>query len=501
VTSGQVLARNTGLNLLGQAAPLLVAFFAVPVLARGLGTDRLGILTLAWTAIGYFSLFDLGLSRALTQAVSAALGGGRHEELPALSVTALGAMALLGALGGLMLAALTPVLVGRVLIIPPALHSEVVQSFFLLAMSLPFVLGTAGLRSLLEAHQDFGLAAALRIPYAVFNYIAPLTILPFSHSLVPVVAMLALGRVGLWLAHAIVCARRYPFLRRWVPVRKATVIPMLRQGGWMTVSNIVSPLMVSLDRFLVGALLSVAAVAYYAMPYDMLMKLLLIPAALLGVLFPAFAATFDSDRGATARLLERAIRFIILAMFPFALLLTTFAREGLAMWLGPDFARESHVVVQWLAAGVLINSIGQIPFAALQAIGRADLTAKLHAVELPLYTATILWLTRTLGLQGVAIAWTVRVTFDTAMLLWLSARKLPETRSAMRRPLALAALLLVALALATTIERPAMKLVFVAVVLVIFGVGGWLQVLRNDERTTIKQWLPRRFGKLGSESI
>jgi len=57
---GSRLSRNTVLNLVGQCAPLLVAIFAIPLLIRGLGTDRFGVLTLAWVVIGYFSLFDLG---------------------------------------------------------------------------------------------------------------------------------------------------------------------------------------------------------------------------------------------------------------------------------------------------------------------------------------------------------------------------------------------------------------------------------------------------------
>ena len=36
----------------------------------------------------------------------------------------------------------------------------------------------------------------------------------------------------------------------------------------MTVSNVVSPLMSSLDRFVVGAVLSMTAVAYYATAYE-----------------------------------------------------------------------------------------------------------------------------------------------------------------------------------------------------------------------------------------
>src|SRR5581483_8113346 len=91
MTGKRLLARNSMLNMVGQVGPLIVAVFAVPALVHALGVDRFGVLTLAWAAIGYFSLFDLGLGRALTQSASAAIGAGRLDELPVLSVTALSA--------------------------------------------------------------------------------------------------------------------------------------------------------------------------------------------------------------------------------------------------------------------------------------------------------------------------------------------------------------------------------------------------------------------------
>ena len=76
---GHLLARNVVWNLLGTVAPLLVAVPAVPRLINGMGTDRFGVLTLAWVVIGYFSLFDFGFGRALTKLVAEKLGAGRYE--------------------------------------------------------------------------------------------------------------------------------------------------------------------------------------------------------------------------------------------------------------------------------------------------------------------------------------------------------------------------------------------------------------------------------------
>ena len=67
---------------------------------------------------------------------------------------------------------------------------------------------------------------------------------------------------------------------------------LLRFGGWLTLSNIVSPLLTYLDRFLVGGMLSAAAITYYVTPYEIAGRVLVVPAALAGVLFPAMSRLF-----------------------------------------------------------------------------------------------------------------------------------------------------------------------------------------------------------------
>src|SRR3984893_8589578 len=89
LTGGRLLARNTVWNLIGSGAPMIVAVFCIPILIRGLGKDRFGVLTLAWALIGYASLFDLGLGRALTPLVSKKLGPEGDREDPSLAWTSL----------------------------------------------------------------------------------------------------------------------------------------------------------------------------------------------------------------------------------------------------------------------------------------------------------------------------------------------------------------------------------------------------------------------------
>lgn len=495
MTSGRLLVRNTIWNLLAQVMPAMVAFAAVPVLLNALGKERFGVLTIAWAAVGYFSLFDLGLSRALTQAVSASLGVDDDDRLGAISISALAVMAIMGVVGGLIFAGITPWLVGSGLKVPAELQDETRLAFYLLSASLPFVVTTAGFRGLIEAHQHFGVATALRLPYATLMFLGPIAVLPWSHSVAAVVATLVAGRVLLCVAHAVVCYRSYPFLRGARPRERRMIIGLLRTGGWMTMSNVISPMMVNLDRFLIGGLISLAAVSYYATAFEVTIKLVIIPGAVLGVLFPAFAASHQTAPERTAELYDSSLRMMLFLMYPAVLLLAVFAPEILRLWVGADVATAAAGVMRILAIGVFINSLGQISFSALQAMGRPDLTAKLHMVELPLYVTAILLLATNFGLTGVALAWTGRVAFDTAVLGWLMRHRVIDGVQIMMRSFGYLALFIGAV-VASSI--PASLTVRALLSAAMFGVAiplAWQLGLRPTERTFIGGLLrlPRRW--------
>ena len=489
MTTTRVLARNTVLNVAGQALPMLAALVSIPILIHHLGPARFGVLTLAWAMIGYFGLFDLGLGRALTQAVAERLGSVEAaKELPEVVWTALGLMLALGIAGGALLVVASSPLVDGVLKVPAALRGETVGAFILLGLSLPAVVCTAGFRGLLEAHQDFAAATALRIPLAISTFVAPLAVLPFSTRLGPLVAVLVVGRYVTWAAHVALCMRRYPYLQSRPQPSRAAVMPLLRVGGWMTASNIASPVMGYLDRFYIGAVLALAAVAHYVTPYEIVTRLQIFPGAMIAVLFPAFASTYVSDPQRTALLFDRALRILVLTTFPLILAVVLFAREGLSLWVGPSFAVESAPVLRWLAVGVFANSLAQAPFAMLQGTGRSDLTAKLHLVELPMYVAGLAWVTHRYGIVGVALAWTVRVTIDAVVLFVFANRRIEGLTKRTEVTMIIAASALAVLVGACYVEGLLLKVAVLGILGVAFGILAWQRILEPNERALVRGW-------------
>jgi O-antigen/teichoic acid export membrane protein len=482
LTSGLVLARSTLLSLLGQAVPLPVALVAIPLLIKGVGTDRFGVLTLAWALIGYLGLLDLGIGRALTKLVAEKLGEGQERQVPVLVWTSLLLMLVLGLVGMGALLLLSPWAVHRALNIPAPLREEALGAFYLLAIAIPFVTGSAGLRGVLEARQRFDLVNAIRIPMGVYTFAAPLVVMRWSTSLVALVGALVVGRIVGWAAHLILCMRSVPGLAAAPVVSRGVVGPLVRFGSWLTVNGVVGPLMLTMDRFVIGAMVSTTAVAFYATPYEVVTKMWLFTGALSGVVFPAFATSFVRDRVRMSKLFDRAVFSLVVVLLPLSLVVVLFARNGLDLWLGQAFALESFRVAQLLAIGVFVLGVGSVPCVLLQGVGRPDLPAKLNLLELPVYLVALVWLLKGYGIAGAALVWTARGLVDVFVLFWMSRRFLVNGARTVMRAGAAAALSTCILVGATVPVATAPKTGYLVATLTLFGLGLWYRMFGPEDR-------------------
>jgi O-antigen/teichoic acid export membrane protein len=496
---GGLLARNTALNLMGQALPLLVGLATIPYVVRGLGTESFGILSIAWVLLGYFSLFDLGLGRATTKFVAEYLGHGQIDQLPGLVWTSLGIQVLFGVAGTLLVGALTPFLVDRVLKVPASLVGETKVSFLILAASLPIVLATNGLRGVLEAAQRFDLVNYIRLPANASVFLLPAIALPFGLRLRGIVVLLVASRVVATFAYLAFCFRVFPALRHDFRFARKFLRPLAGYGGWVMVSNVVGPFLTYIDRFFIGALLSMAAVTYYTAPYEAITRVWVFPASLVTTLFPAFTAL--DARGLQAKMEDfyaRSAKCLLLFLGPMLLLVIMFARQILRLWLGPDFASASTPVLQLLALGVLVNSLAFIPFHLLQAVGRPDLTAAFHLGEVPLYAVSLWYLLTRMGISGVALAWTLRVSVDAALLFgsvaWLRLVPLRGIiKVGLRRTVVALLAFGTALALLSSGVDPLLPKTLLATVLVaVFALAAWRYLLDTSEKrvfASVANWL------------
>lgn len=474
------LGRGVLYNLAGVGAPAVMALLALPLLARTLGAERFGVLALAWSSLGYLALLNLGIGRALVQA--SARRGDAHD-LPELVWTALVILTGLGLVGGATLFAIAP-RAPDLLNLHGALARETTAALRVLAAAVPFTVSAAAFTAVLEARRRFGALNAVSVPLSAFNFLGPILALQVGEGLVPVMGVLLAGRIAGWCASLLLCIREVPAMGAGISVKRRHVRPLLAFGGWVTVSQLVSPLMVFGDRFVIAGVVSAGAVAYYATPQEAMLRLGGVAGAVAGVLFPAFSAGPGPAR--SARLMHLGVASVYLGVFPLALVMHVFASEILTAWMGAGYAAEGAAVLRWLALGLLVNGLARVPASLLLGRGRPDVPGQLHLAQLPLYAIALWVLVSYFGVTGAAIAWLLRASVDTAALYWIASRVVPE-RSALLRRVALLAggggALMVALA---AIPHPWARAAAVAASLAAFAALGWSRLLGPDGRAAVR---------------
>jgi O-antigen/teichoic acid export membrane protein len=485
--SGGLLARNAIWNLVGCGAPLLVAVIVIPILIRGLGTAKYGTLAIAWGVVGYFGFLKVGLDFTLAKLVGERIGRDSQDQIHGLFYTALILLLCSGMIGGVVLAAISRPLSYSWLHVPPELRAEVCTVFRIFAITLPFVISAACLVGTLWAYQRYDLANQASVVTGIFTFAAPAAILPFSHSVVLIAALWATVQVLSWILFLLLCLYVVPGLGFLPRGRRMWVRPLLTFGGWLSVGGLVEPIFLYSDRFLLGAMVSLSAVAYYATPFEMVIRIWIIADSLNGALLPAYSASLKGDGIRAMQLLERIGHYLFPVILGPVLFAVLFAKEILSLWIDTSFAAHSAVILEWLAVGVLFSSIARVPWTLLIAAHRPDVLGKLPLLEAPFYLTFLYFAIRHFGLEGAAITWTSRMAFNCFALHFITWRLLPDTGRAIRKN---AGLMIVSLSvLAGTPLLPeflaARGLYFVVACLAMFS-WMWFYILSSDERASLR---------------
>lgn len=427
---------------MGLGLPLIAAVFTIPVLIATLGEARFGLLTLIWAVVSYFGLFDLGLGRALTQQLAIVIAKKEPLRIGPLLGTALLMMMALSLLAGFIMAICAPWGVGLINAVPN--RQETIYAVYAMALAMPFIVLTSGFRGVLEACHAFGIINIIRVPMGLFTFIGPLLVIYWQPRLDFIAAVLSAGRVIACLVHGYFAWQVLPKQHGPIIWESKLLKPLCISGGWLTVSNVISPFMGYIDRFIIGAIVSASAVAYYSTPHELVTKLWIFPGALTSVLFPTFVAQMSQRDPLTWGIFRKAVHWLYVALLPVTVAIAIFASELLSLWINIEFAVHSAPLLQIFAFGIFINCIAHVPFTLIQGAGLARLTAIIHTAELPFFLVALLWLTSIYGVIGAAVAWLLRMLVDTALMFAVSATLLGRRVKDMLR---LSTVLMVALTL------------------------------------------------------
>jgi O-antigen/teichoic acid export membrane protein len=411
------IARSTALNVLGSAVPLALALVTIPLYLRVIGDARYGVLAAVWVLLGYFGLFDLGMGRAVANGVAKRTQSA-PDQIGSFVWTA-GAVALvLGIVGGAILAITGGMLIG-LLKMPAELRSEALPATIFFALAVPGLTVSSVFQGALEGQERFWEANLVTsFGATVLQGLPLIAALIFGPSLMNLLAATALARITGAILAITLC-------NNWIGRMQfnSSFLPELwRYGGWISVTSIVGPLMTVFDQLLIGSRLGATALAHYNIPFNIVVRVQVVPTAINRALFPRLAGVEQVEGH---RLATDAIAVIAAVTTVLVVTGLICIDPFLNLWLGPKVAQDAAPVGEVLLVGLWFNCLAFVPYTLLQARGRPDVPARFHLIELVPYLAA-LWIGLTLfGLIGAAVVWSFRTLAD-ALLLFHASSLLSE---------------------------------------------------------------------------
>lgn len=200
---------------------------------------------------------------------------------------------------------------------------------------------------------------------------------------------------------------------------------LLGFGGWQAVFAGTSGPVASAERFIIGWISGAAAAGLYAIPSNLMTRLMVLPHALVRTLYPRLSeVTVDAERRVLA---VRATMGLLAAMAALTIPVTLVIRPFFEVWIGPELRDSAGLIGQILLMTINLKAGLRCLFVFQRASGRPDLPARLRLVSSPLRIALIVALVWSLGAVGAAVAllavfaaeflWMIHKSAVTAQLL------------------------------------------------------------------------------------
>lgn len=394
------------LSLVGFVLPVVVGLYAIPSLLSSLGGERFGVLTLVWAIVGLSSIFDIGVGRSLTYLIS--VNSKNEFEIRSIYTTGLLMVLVVSSLCAAVICLSSEklsVLMNAKIIQINELHNAIAYcSIGVVPTAINSVI-----RGAAEGLSDYYLSMLNRIAVGSGMFAVPLV---SDYFWGPNLAFITLAIVGFrWLC---MLHMLYSVKLSFGKICQSNLKKICMYGSWITVSNVVSPIMVYADRFFISNLLGAGDVQFYAIPQEAMQKLLLIPSAISNSVVSKLTMIGKTNEWifASKKFLQhgKVIHLSSLLMF------LVCSKALFVLWLGEDFWLTAEPIVYLVLVGIYFNGIAQYYTVFLSSKNKTKQMAIIHCLEFPFYMAAMYLSIKYYGLMGAATAWSSRVVIDCWML-------------------------------------------------------------------------------------
>lgn len=418
------ILKNIGSGLLAQVWSALLGLIVLPILVRGLGPERYGLLALSLALIGFAAIADLGVGRAASKYLAEDFERNEISRTQPHIASALTICMAMGIVGAAVLALAAPVLVDRVLRVPAALTAEARLVLWITSAGLLPVLLRICFDGALAGHHRI---AELSLGNVIANTLkAGLSVAAVftGYSIVGVVVanvfVSHLHALGLWIYTRHYFRGRVQIQFGW---DRQIARDLVRLGLLSSAASFLAGiLLLYFDRFVIAVFLPLAALGYYSTAFDITSKQCYVSNPIGQAFFPVFSGKSVASRSDFEKHYFHATKMQAVGLTGLAAMLIVLARPLLTYWISPDIAQHSAGILAILTIGLLFSSYATLPYIAiLVGSNRPEVCPRIFAIAFAVHVVLSVALVKVMGVSGVALAVVIAfaVAF-TASSYWVS---------------------------------------------------------------------------------
>ena len=416
-----VFARNISMDYLALGVEMVVGVLMLPINVAYLGQSAYGLWVLAASIPMYFSMLDLGYGVAQVKFAAEYRARRDREGLNQIVSTLFFLFTIIGLIA-FAVGALIAFNLDRFFQVAPeqAATGRQVLLIISLYVALGFPFSVFG--GVVNGFQRHFLNGFVSIATTIVVAIVNVAVLVAGYGLVELVAATTAVRLLSYIGYRANAYRAFPGLSiRLAHIKLSRLREVTGFSAFILLIDLANKLNYSTDAIVIGAFMSTAAIAVWAVAQRLITTTQGLTTQINGSLFPIVVDI--ATLGKVARLRRvflQGTRLSLAMVIPIAVVLGLLAEPLVLAWVGRDFS-ESVPVIYILAAAVIIRVGNSTATTLLKGAGRHSLLAGANLLMALANLALSIALIGRYGLIGVALGTLIPLAVISVLILFPAA--------------------------------------------------------------------------------
>jgi len=403
----KVLSKNAIYNFSAYITNIIIAFSSIPLFAKYLSPVNFGLYFIFIGLIGYYSIFDFGLSQAVIKFVSKHFAKGEISKINSLITSSILVNFFIGTLACIIVFSLNHLIL-NLLNVPPESYEVATSSlnytvvaFLLSAIYSVFISTFQGLLR-------YDISSKLNIFFSIFSNSVAIILLLLKLSIKDIILNHLIFIIVFMTISIHILKKLLPGFTFEIINIKQTSKKLFKFSFFVFANKLSNIISTNFLQFFISSFYSPAVVPYFMVPIKLVNLIQGATANISNVIFPYSSNLYTNNLiDSIKSLFTRSTNLIVSFTVPLYAFFCFFSYEILSIWMGIEFANKSQIVLVFLTLAYFLSVITIPPTNILYGMGQSRFIGNISIVILPINLLLQVVLIKYYSYNGAAVATTI----------------------------------------------------------------------------------------------